>query len=412
MSLAIQLRAPMPNLSVEELWDRIREFLENEAGEALRECHEGMDEQGEYLVASLHPGEEGVEFHLAREEFLASATTSNAGPGYHEYVLSLLQKLAAELNIGPVSIADPTGYSASGDRAALEASMEAFLREVCQKVAIKMETRPKRVQIGMTMDSIFQYGEGVLTPIGPQAWAWAEAVARGERNGHEYFSWWNSGQDARYYLNRALCLMWSEVRWKAPGTDEEVAVLEEAVRCLGAARGRDASLAYPYVEWNEMRELLGQEPEPFPMAFLDLEPEALVGYRRGWVREALAAGWSILLPGNVDGAWDEGAWSGGNEELTIQFQSFRKDGPKQEEWTEEAMRGMRMRGEEELEFDQDGLTGKACIYEDSDDDGPFFQLDGRVARTGHLAVLTVNFNDEAQRGDAEKIWRSLRITRA
>jgi hypothetical protein len=408
MSLSIQLRAPRPELEVEDLWDRIRAFLENEAGDALRECHEGMDEQGEYLVASLHPGEEGVEFHLVGEEFLASATTSNAGPGYHEYVLSLLYQLAADLGLEPVSVADPTGYSAAGDRAALEASMEAFLREVCQKVAIDMETRPKRVQIGMTMDSIFQYGEGVLTPMGPQTWAWAEDVARGERAGHEYFSWWDSGQDARYFLNRALCLMWSEVRWKAPGADEEVAVLEEAVRSLEAARELDANLDYPYREWNEMLVLLEREPEEFAEA----DDEALVGYRRGWVREALAAGWSILLPGNMDGAWDEGAWSGGNEELTVQFQSFRKDGPKQEEWTEEAMRGMRMRGEEELEFDQDGLIGKACIYEDGDDDGPFFQLDGRVARTGNLAVLTVNFQDETQREAAEKIWRSLRVARS
>ncbi len=408
MSLAVQLRAPMPNLAVEELWDRIREYLETEAATALRECHEGMDEQGEYLVASLHPGEEGVEFHLAGDEFIASATTSNAGPGYHEYVLELLNGLATELGMSSPSIADPTGFAASGDRAALEASMEAFLREVCQKIAIDLEARPKRVQIGMTMDSIFQYDEGVLTPMGPQSWTWAEDVARGERPGHEYFSWWSADLDAEYFLNRALCLMWSEVRWKTPGTEEEVAVLEECLRNLEAAHELDPDRPYPYREWAEIRELLELDPQDFP----EVEDGPLVGYRRSWVREALAAGWSILLPGNMDGAWEEGAWNGGNQELTVSFQSFRKDGPKQEEWTEEAMRGMRLRGDEILEFEQDGLTGKACIFEDSDDDGAFFQLDGRVARTGNLAVLTVNFYEEAQREAAEKIWRSLRYTRS
>lgn len=408
MSLAIEMRAAMPKLAVEELWDTIRDFLETQAGDALRECHEGMDEQGEYLVASLHPGEEGVEFHLAGEEFLASATTSNAGPGYHEFVLGLLHGLSEKLGFLSPSIEDPTGFAASGDRAALEAAMEAFLRDVCRKIAIDLEPRPKRVQIGMTMDSIFQFGEGVLTPVGPQTWEWAEQVARGERPGHEYFSWWKSGQDAEYFLNRALCLMWSEIRWKAPGTEEEVAVLEEALRSLEAAHELDSNRAYPYREWAEMRELLELDPQDFP----EVGDAPLVGYRRGWVRESLAAGWSILLPGNMDGAWEDGAWSGGNAELTVSFQSFRKDGPKQEEWTEEAMRGMRLQGDDVLEFEQDGLSGKACIFEDADDDGPFWQMDGRVARVGNMAVLTVNFTEEEQREAAEKLWRSLRYTRS
>lgn len=407
MSLVLQLRAPMPPLPVEDLWDRIREFLETQASSALRECHEGLDEQGEYLVASLHPGEEGVEFHLAGKELLVSATTSNAGPGYHQFLVDLLRALAEDLSLNSVSFTDPTGYANSGDRTALESSMESFLRDVCQKIAIDLSPRPPRVQIGMTMDSIFQYGEGVLTPLGPQPWTWAEAVARGEHPGHEYFSWWHPEQDATYFLHRALCLMWSEVRWKTPGTEEEVAVLEESLRNLEAAHQLDPDLPYPYREWAEIRELLELDPEDFP----EVADGPLVGYRRAWVREALSAGWSILLPGNMDGAWDEGVWNGGNQELTVSFQSFRKDGPQQEEWTAEALRGMRLIGDDILEFESDGLSGKACIFEDADADGPFFQLDGRVARTGHLGVLTVNFAEESQREAAEKIWRSLRILR-
>jgi hypothetical protein len=178
--------------------------------------------------------------------------------------------------------------------------------------------------------------------------------------------------------------------------------LTEAVRCLDAARELEPELDYPYREWNEMLALLGEEE----IDFEDDEDRQLMGYRRGWVREALGAGWSILLPGNVDGVWQEGAWEGGNEELTIRFQSFSKDGKDREAWTEESWRGMRVRGEE-LEFERDGLLGKACVFADEDDEGEFWQLDGRVARPGKLALLTVNYVLEEQREDAEKIWRSL-----
>ena len=53
-------------------------------------------------------------------------------------------------------------------------------------------------------------------------------------------------------MNRALCLMWTEVRWRAPGSDAERAVIDEALRALRKAFPLDPSLPYPWREWHEL----------------------------------------------------------------------------------------------------------------------------------------------------------------
>jgi hypothetical protein len=198
--------------------------------------------------------------------------------------------------------------------------------------------------------------------------------------------------------------MWTEVRWIAPITEEEERVLREVAVCLERARDLDGGLELPEREWNEILGYLGEVEE------VDIEggwePNRLIGYRRGWVREALAKGWSILLPGNFQGDWEDGTWTGTNGEMTVNITLFTKQGPDAEKWTEEALRGMKEQGEQ-FEFEKNGLVGKACVYEAEDEEGAYWQLDGRMARVGKLGILTVAFAGEEDQEAALKVWRGL-----
>ena len=46
--------------------------------------------------------------------------------------------------------------------------------------------------------------------------AWLESAIADPRVALDITPWWADATDARYLLNRALTMMWLEVRWRAP----------------------------------------------------------------------------------------------------------------------------------------------------------------------------------------------------
>jgi hypothetical protein len=92
--------------------------------------------------------------------------------------------------------------------------------------------------------------------------------------------------------------------------------------------------------------------------------------------------------------------------MTVNITLFTKQGPDAEKWTEEALRGMKEQGEQ-FEFEKNGLVGKACVYEAEDEEGAYWQLDGRMVRVGKLGILTVAFAGEEDQEAALKVWRGL-----
>lgn len=404
MSLELKLSAPLPASLQEETWETLSGFLEEQLGEILRDVHEGVDEFGDFLSAELHPAAEPIMIAWNESELRFAAKTATVGPGYHQFLCELADSMAAEWSFAWELLTDSeAAYFSHRDRSALEHDMEQRLAKACAALLERERAPGQGGQIGMPLDVIYEGHSDVLTPLGPRTWDWVARVAEHPASGHDFFAWWNPGQDADYYLRRALCAMWNEVRWRPVSIDTEQRVLLEVVDCLNRAYELDPQADYPYNEWNEILGYLESEEEA-PSALSNNPP---IGYRRGWVREALTAGWEISLPGSIDGGWEEGTWEGVDGDLSIQFTSFVRQGPDAEQWTEESLRGMRLRGDEDWEYSADGLSGKACLFEDEDDEGDFWQLDARMARTGKLAVLKITFVDPDRKEDALRIWRSL-----
>src|SRR5262249_50857510 len=146
--------------------------------------------------------------------------------------------------------------------------------------------------------------------------------------------WWDEGLGASFYLGRALCRMWQEVRWRKPLDGGEEEMLREVHADLVRAHDLDPTLAYPWREWHELIGQLRECDSAFEssghgdtVALVAARageslPGPLIGYRRKPVRVELAGGWSIEVPGEMAEEWEEGTWSAWDGRRTVWCTAF------------------------------------------------------------------------------------------
>src|SRR4029079_11332279 len=102
------------------------------------------------------------------------------------------------------------------------------------------------VHLGTPVGVEYTVDAALATSLGPRDDAWREAAVGDSRLAVDVTPWWADAIDARNLLYRALCLMWTEVRWRAPASDAERRVNDEVLRLLGRAFPLDPSLASPW----------------------------------------------------------------------------------------------------------------------------------------------------------------------
>ena len=97
----------------------------------------------------------------------------------------------------------------------------------------------------------------MATALGPRDDAWLETAVADTRIAVGITPWWADATDGLSYLNRALCLMWLEVRWRPPALKEEGLLLDEVHRLLAKAFPLDPTLPFPWSAWAEIVALRG-----------------------------------------------------------------------------------------------------------------------------------------------------------
>ena len=106
--------------------------------------------------------------------------------------------------------------------------------------------------MGLLPGTRFEHDGAVLTPLGPRDDAWLERAVTAPKAAIDILPWWFDITDARYQLARALVILWTEIRWRAPIDDVELRAMDEALALLRNAIRADGSLAYPWREWAEL----------------------------------------------------------------------------------------------------------------------------------------------------------------
>jgi hypothetical protein len=222
-----------------------------------------------------------------------------------------------------------------------------------------------------------------------------------------FFPWWNRAMDARFWLNLALALAWTEVPWHVPADEAEQDLFRLVLGCIEKAQGLDPSIPVPGREIAELRELL--ESSDYGRA---PGPEG-IGFRRYPMRRALTGGWTLKLPGYYYDALEDHDttqtywWNG--RSVRGSSLSFKR-APDSPPPNLSELLGKDASSGPALTFSEGGQVGRATFERRSnDEDGEYCVLHGRMATTTQLCHVTICYDDEADAPWAEDCWRSIRI---
>jgi hypothetical protein len=372
-----------------------------------------------FLFLQLHPLSRGTRFvDLGEHRIQVVADTAPVGPGYHVYHCDLLKKLATafgitwELGNHDRGTGDPTGYFETGDEMALYRAMLHWFQELAVATLVEAQDAGGPVSILLPDGVAYVTDERVATPMGPKSLEWLELVASRPMHAIPIFPWWEAGDAVRAMLSRAIGQMWTDVRWRAPLTKAEHGLMLEIVSLLETVHAAQPTLDLPWREWAEIYRYLGASGPTVQevAAHADLVEGPLIGYRRGNVRRRVMGGWSLEVPGSFAEKWeDRSTWVGWDEGRSVWLTCFANRTGKAPEIPHQlALGDGSTTWGEVLEYQNERVLGSALLDRSIDEEGEkAWQLATRSAVAGHLAVATICYVNDDDRGWSLSTWRSI-----
>jgi hypothetical protein len=288
-----------------------------------------------------------------------------------------------------------------------------WLQTIASILAADLAAGGGQLLVCMPSNHHFDEGWRVVSPLGPLDPDWIALLAEEPERGESFFPWWNTRQDADYSVRRALSWMWKDVRWRAPLSESEAAALKDASAMLERAHQIDGSREYPWREWKELIEY-GEIATPLREEILvraeAVDPSIpLIGYRRKDVRVDLSGGWSLRIPGSFAESWeDERTWYAWDATRTVRFTCFSIVNEDETPQSAEEILGAYVDIQETFEHEEEGVIGRAYLAHSMDE---HWNLHGRTAVSGSLAVCTITIGSADDREWALATWRSLRHSR-
>jgi hypothetical protein len=417
-------RQPTPD----RLLTDVQEWIGHEHGQAVRAMRREQTPAGDIaLTIDLHPAAEPVTITAdATGRVLASADVAAVGPGYHTFVARLLERLGATVGIAWLEDqqAEPAADVVAGDRAPGHASEQLLEREDVERAhltglgqslghALKLRRGGETgVHVGLREGTRFSSDGAILTPLGPRDDDWLDRAARDARIARDIRPWWVDAMDARYHLHRALCIMWTEIRWRPPTDDAEVAAFDEALRHLRRALPMDPSLPYPWREWQELISLRGVsdpiEHRVTPRAGQADASSTPVGYRRRPVT-VVQEGWALEVPGDFSERRTSEEWRGRDRGRSVTLAGgaigTERDPMSPERFLAKVAAGL---GDSVLTHREGEILGTARLGTDTSSGIEVAVLDGYAAVPGRGAAIRIVFDEATDWQWAVNLWRSLR----
>lgn len=401
------------------LVDDIEAWLREDAKEMLVALRRLPAEDGRAAVRlRLHPAAGEVEVAVAEGGHVSAVgATAEVGPGYHTYLAHLLRRLGTENGITweppdvQAGTGDLTGFFETGRREDAERPLLVWLRETLQRACDQRALGGEPVELLPSTGDKFTIDGAIATSLGPRDDAWLSAALTNPRTAVEIWPWFADATDARYLLNRALCLMWTEVRWRPAIEEGEPEVVEEVLRLLRRAFPLEPSLPYPWREWKELLDI-GGDPDPMRERVESeaaTAPEAPpIGYRRNPVRIE-QAGWQLTVPGSfaIHRTDDELRAGEGDRTITIAASpTADQAGPMAAETFLDRVAAHL--GPEVLHHRDGEVVSRAKLGLDPTSVVEVAVLEGYAAVRGSGAAIRIVIHDAADWEWALEMWRSLR----
>ncbi len=403
-------RAP----TADRLISDIETWLGAEYADVIRASRRSEPEDGPIaLHLDLHPAApEAVIGATDGGAMTLSAETSAVGPGYQTFVNRLGQRLAIDHAI-EWTVADDAAPAATpavspfDDRPTVERAHLAWLGAHLVGIRDARRQLPRGIQLGLPDGTRYSFDGAIATVLGPRDDAWLEKAAVDPRSAVGILPWWADATDARYLLNRALCLMWTAVRWRPPIDPAERTLLDEVVRLLSRAFPLDPALPYPWREWSELFELRGvDEPTAADVreraATLGEEPP-LIGYRRRPVT-ITHEGWSLEVPGTFAERRTAEEWWGGEAARSITLAAVETGSMSGEAFLQQVAGDL---GPDATAHQAGPVVGRAKLGTDASSGVEVGVVEGYSAVRGSGAAIRIVFDDAADWQWALDMWRAL-----
>lgn len=418
-------RIPAP----EKLLGDAQDWFTAGHGELVRSMRCDRTPSGETeLLVELHPAAEPLSITVSDDgRVVAGGDTSGVGPGYHTYLGRIIERLGEQLEIAwlgdELLTGDGTSGSAEGtpaakataaltDRPGVERAHLAWLGHLLGRARDARRLGVAGLHVGTRPGTVFRFDGAIATPLGPRDDAWLEEAAGNARLAIDARPWWFDATDGRYLLNRALSIMWSEIRWRPPADDER-GLMDEALRLLRRAFPLDPSLPYPWREWHELITLRDVDD---PMARQVEERAATVpasgtpvGYRRRPVT-ITHEGWTLEIPGSFGERRTDEEWWGGEagRSVTIAGVSTATDRGKPMPPESFLARVASDLGDDVMTHHDGVLAGRARLGTDASSGVEVGVLDGFNAVMGRGAAIRVVFDDPDDWQWAVSTWKALK----
>ena len=409
------LRVP----SGESLLGDVEAWLTAEYPDAVGSTRRRMLETGEAeLSVALHPV--APEFTVTASDsglVTVAAETEAVGPGYHRFIGRLLERMGSDLAITWDRDADDDGAPDEAaavtfaDRAVTERAYLVWLGQALLGARAARSAGGAGIQIGIPGRVRYTFDGAVATVLGPRDDAWLELAVADTRVATDVTPWWADATDGQCLLNRALCLMWLEVRWRGPAVKHERLLLDEVHRLLTKAYPLDPTLAYPWRAWAELIEHRGID-DPMSRQVVTRaarEPEAgpLIGYRRAPVGIS-HEGWALEIPGSFAERRTSEEWWGGGAGRNITLaavQTGTASGAMSAHAFIQQFGGDL--GPDAIDHRAGGVIGRATVTTDASSGVEVGVLEGYSAVVGSGAAIRIEFDDPADWQWALDMWRSL-----
>jgi hypothetical protein len=397
----------------------IRSWIESEYLDMVRSASSTHLESGEWqLLMDLYPTAAPVIIEADDAGHVAiEAETAGVGPGYQRFVGRLAERLAAEIGIEWTSsdgIAIVEGQIGV-DRQTVERAHMAWLGSTLVGARDARRLRAGGMPIALPTDLRFEIGSAIATVLGPRDDAWLERSLTDVPTAIDILPWWADATDGRYHLNRALCLMWTQVRWRRPISPVERDIQDETLRILKRGAALDPRLPWPWREWHELLTIRGVSDAIATDVAGHAErlgPDELarqpIGYRRGQVL-VVHEGWALPVPGSFGERTTPDEWVGNDAGRSITLAAVATGtarGPMSaEEFLAQVASDL---GSDVIKRDEGGIKGRARITTDGSSGVEVGVLEGFAAVTGRGAAIRITFQDASDWQWALDLWRSLR----
>jgi hypothetical protein len=306
---------------------------------------------------------------------------------------------------------DESPAATFAERAATERAYLAWLRRTLAAARATRRGAGPGIQLGIPNDVRYTFDGAIATTLGPRDDAWLEAAIADPRVATDITPWWADATDAQYLLNRALCLMWLDVRWRKPAVQAERQLFDEIHRLLSKAFPLDPSLAYPWRAWGEVTELRGIDDsmarQVVERAARQPEGSPAIGYRRANVVIG-HEGWDLEVPGSFAERRSVEEWWGGGAGRNITLAAVQTG-------TDEGAMSARAfieqfggeLGTDAIDHQAGNVMGRAKLTTDASSGLEVGVLEGFSAVVGSGAAIRIVFDDPADWQWALDTWRSL-----